>query len=85
MSFYKQIRVIRSINASTSSKIDEIIGGAGPIKTQFDQRTKLQQDMALKYSSYKTEAMKMVYLHKVASKAFTLDFTTAEDGEQDNE
>ena len=85
MSFYKQIRVIRSINASTSSKIDEIIGGAGPIKTQFDQRTKLQQDMALKYGSYKTEAMKMVYLHKVASKAFTLDFTTAEDGVQDDE
>ena len=41
--------------------------------------------MALKYSSYKTEAMKMVYLHKVASKAFTLDFTTAEDGVSDDE
>ena len=85
MSFYKQIRVIRSINASTSSKIDEIIGGSGPIKSQFDQRTKLQQDMALKYSNYDTEAMKLMYLHKVASKGFILDFTTAEDGVPDDE
>ena len=84
MSFYKQIRVIRSINASTSSKIDEIMGGSA-IKSQFDQRTKLQQDMALKYSNYETEAMKLMYLHKVASKAFILDFTTAEDGVPDDE
>ena len=77
MSFYKQIRVIRSINASTSSKIDEIIGGSGPIKSQFDQRTKLQQDMTSMYGSYDTEAMKMMYLHKFASKCFIVDFSTS--------
>ena len=84
-SFYKQIRVLRSINATTSTKIDEIIGGAGPIKSQFDKRSELQQSMALKYGSYDTIAMKMKYLHTFASKCFNLDFTTAEDGPQDDD
>ena len=84
-SFYKQIRVIRRIVAETSSKIDDIIGGAGPIKSQFDKRSELQQNMAKKYGSYDTWALKLKYLHTVASKAFTLDFSTAEDGEQDDE
>ena len=84
-SFYKQIRVISSINASITTKIEEIIGGAGPIKSQFDKRSELQQSMALKYGSYDTIAMKMKYLHTFASKCFNLDFTTAEDGPQDDD
>ena len=31
--------------------------------------------------NYRTNKMKLKYLHKVASKCFTLDFTTARDGE----
>ena len=84
-SFYKQIRVISSINASITTKIEEIIGGAGPIKSQFDKRTEMQQNMAKKYGSYDTWALKLKYLHTVASKAFNLDFSTAEDGVQDDE
>ena len=80
--------MIRSINASTTTKIDEIIGGAGQYKSIFDERTKLQQGMALKYEeTYKTPATKLLYLHTFADKCFFVDFSTSavEDGEEDDE
>ena len=82
-SVYKMIQVIRTIDRATSSKIDEIIGGQGRLKTEFEKRNKLQQSMTQEYAAgnYRTNKMKLKYLHKVASKCFTLDFTTARDGE----
>ena len=88
-SFYKQIRVLRSINAATTTKIDEIIGGSsGRIKSQFDERTKLQQDMALQYGNYGTPDMKLMYLGTFAAKLNGMaDFSTSavEDGEEDDD
>ena len=86
LSFYKQISVIRSINAATTTKIEEIIGGSGSLKSKFDGRTRLQQSMAKKYEgSYNTWPLRLKYLHTFAINGFAVDFSTAYDGEPDDE
>ena len=81
-SVYKMIQVIRVIDKATSSKINEIIGGQGRLKKDFEKRNKLQQSMTQDYAdgNYRTPQMKLEYLHTVADKCFILDFTTAQDG-----
>ena len=76
------IQVIRVIDKATSSKINEIIGGQGRLKKDFEKRNKLQQSMTQDYAdgNYRTPEMKLEYLHTFADKCFILDFTTAQDG-----
>ena len=81
-SVYKMIQVIRTIDRATSSKINEIIGGKGRLKKDFEERNKLQQKMTKDYEAghYRTDKMKLKYLRTFADNCFTLDFTTARDG-----
>ena len=85
---YKCFEVIQMENESQIVKVDEAMAGewVNPLRRPFKLRMERQQKLVQPYinGEYADIDAKVKFIHLVAAKAFTLDFTDAGEYEDQN-